>query len=42
MAKHERFSSVADALNAGLENLNKWYRKIGDTDTYFVCLGTLA
>ena len=39
MAAHPKFADISDAINAGLENLNKWYRKIDDTDIYFICLG---
>jgi hypothetical protein len=37
----KKFEVVAPALSAGLENLNKWYRKTDDTDAYFICLGTV-
>jgi hypothetical protein len=39
MAAHPRFAEVSDAINDGLDNLRKWYRKIDDTDVYFICLG---
>lgn len=32
---------MKDSINCGLENVEKWYRKTGDTDVYFICLGTL-
>ncbi|KAG1792926.1 ribonuclease H-like domain-containing protein [Suillus plorans] len=38
MADDEKFSSIADALQAGLENLGKWSRKTDETDMYFICL----
>jgi hypothetical protein len=38
MAAHPKFADISDTINAGLENLNKWYRKIDDTDVYFICL----
>jgi hypothetical protein len=38
MAAHPKFSEISDAINAGINNLNKWYRKIDDTDVYFICL----
>jgi hypothetical protein len=41
MAKHDRFEEVHAAIDAGLENLRKWYRKVDDTDAYFICLGSL-
>lgn len=41
MARHEKFSNVSDAISAGMENLNKWYRKVDDTDAYFIALGML-
>jgi hypothetical protein len=40
MAAHRKFADVSDAINAGIENLNKWYWKIDDTNVYFICLGT--
>jgi hypothetical protein len=39
MANHDRFDSVASSIGSGLENLKKWYRKVDDTDAYFICLG---
>jgi hypothetical protein len=39
MANHDKFIDIADAIHAGIENLNKWYRKTDDTDAYFICLG---
>jgi hypothetical protein len=40
MRNISKFSDLAGAINAGLQNVNKWYRKSDDTDIYFVCLGT--
>ncbi len=39
MAKHDRFEDVTYAIEAGLDNLKKWYRKVDDTDAYFICMG---
>jgi hypothetical protein len=39
MADASKFYELSDAINGGLENLNKWYRKTNDTDAYFICLG---
>ncbi|KAG2050400.1 hypothetical protein BDR06DRAFT_1011235 [Suillus hirtellus] len=39
MADDEKFSSIADALQAGLENLGKWSHKMDEIDVYFICLG---
>ncbi|KAG2037929.1 hypothetical protein BDR03DRAFT_817583, partial [Suillus americanus] len=39
MAADDKFSSVADALHAGLKNLGKWSQKTDKTDVYFICLG---
>ena len=39
MAVHPKFSELSGAIEAGLQNLNKWYRKTDDTDVYFICLG---
>jgi hypothetical protein len=41
MAKHEKFDEVSGAIEVGLENLRKWYRKVDDTNAYFICLGEL-
>lgn len=41
MAELPRFSEVEHAIQKGLENINKWYRKVNDTDAYFICLGML-
>jgi len=38
MAELPRFSEVEHAIQKGLENINKWYRKVNDTDAYFICL----
>jgi hypothetical protein len=34
-----KFAIMSDAIKSGLKNLQKWYRKMDDTDVYFVCLG---
>jgi hypothetical protein len=39
MAGTAKFSELQDAIEAGLENLRKWYRRTDDTDVYFICLG---
>ena len=39
MAKLPKFCTIADAIQSGLENLRKWYRKTDDTNVYFVCFG---
>ena len=39
MARHDRFEDVTDAIEAGLANLRKWYRKVDDTNVYFICMG---
>ena len=36
-----KFYAVKDAIQAGLKNLGKWYRKVDETDVYFICLGML-
>jgi hypothetical protein len=28
-----------ETIRCGLKNLTKWYRKVDDTDAYFICLG---
>jgi hypothetical protein len=39
MAELPQFSELEGALRKGLANLDKWYRKVNDTDAYFICLG---
>ncbi|KAJ7453409.1 hypothetical protein FB451DRAFT_1185218 [Mycena latifolia] len=41
MAALPKFADMAPSIEAGLENIAKWYRKTDDTDVYFICLGTL-
>ena len=38
MTSHSRFQELHEAIEAGLENIRKWYRKVDDTDAYFICL----
>ena len=40
MAELPKFSEVEHAMRKGLENIDKWYRKVNETDAYFICLGT--
>ena len=42
MADLPKFSELGHAIRKGLENINKWYRKVNDTDAYFICLGMLV
>lgn len=39
MANAPKFSELREAINSGLENMDKWYRKTNNTDAYFICLG---
>src|SRR5580658_3890430 len=39
MASNEKFQVLQAPIEAGLENLRKWYRKVDETDAYFICLG---
>jgi hypothetical protein len=41
MMNNPKFYAVKDAIQAGLKNLGKWYRKVDETDVYFICLGML-
>lgn len=41
MAQLPKFSEVKPAICKGIENISKWYRKVNDTDAYFICLGNL-
>ncbi|KAJ6557131.1 hypothetical protein B0H10DRAFT_2446187 [Mycena sp. CBHHK59/15] len=33
----QKFADMKDSINAGLENLAKWYQKADDTDVYSTC-----
>jgi len=39
MAKHPRFTEVHVPIEAGLVNLRKWYRKVDNTNAYFIYFG---
>ena len=39
MAELPKFLEVKDAIQKGLESLNKYHGKVNDTDAYFICLG---
>ena len=39
MLRHKKFEEVHIPIEAGLANLRKWYRKVDDTNAYFICLG---
>ena len=32
------YSEVEGSIYKGIENLDKWYNKVNDTDAYFICL----
>ena len=34
-----KFEEVSSAISMALENVNKWYHKVDESDTYFICLG---
>jgi hypothetical protein len=38
MAKESKYAPVADALEAGLDNLRKWYKSLDESNMYFICL----
>ena len=38
MVKNPRYQRIALALQAGLDNLCKWYRALDDSNLYFICL----
>jgi Mg2+ and Co2+ transporter CorA len=40
MAKLSKFFEIEGAIRKGIENIDKWYRKVNDTDAFFICLGT--
>lgn len=39
MADDIRYASIEGAINQGLKNVNKYYKKTGDSNVYFICLG---
>jgi hypothetical protein len=40
MVEQHRFRDVKDAITQGVNNLQKWYRKVDNTSSaYFICLG---
>jgi hypothetical protein len=38
MVKNPDYAPIVPALQAGLENLCKWYRSLDDSSIYFICL----
>lgn len=40
MAAQPKYNKISESIDAGLDNLAKWYRTMDDSDTYFVCMGT--
>jgi hypothetical protein len=40
MEINSEFAEISPAIRAGIDSLDKWYRKTDDTDAYFICLGT--
>lgn len=41
LAKKTEHEDIKEAIDFGLKNIDKWYRKLDDTDIYFICLGKL-
>jgi len=39
MANDPEYMSIADAIEKGLKNVEKYYQKTSDSDVYFICLG---
>jgi hypothetical protein len=37
-----KFYPVRDAIEMGLEKLQKWYKSLNNIDSYFICLGELV
>jgi hypothetical protein len=37
-----KFYPVRDAIEKGLEKLQKWYKSLDQSDSYFICLGVLT
>jgi hypothetical protein len=38
MANHPKFYDIEESIRVGLQNLQKWYRRIDDMNVYFICL----
>ena len=34
-----KYAPVANAIQQGLKNVGKYYKKTTDSDVYFICLG---
>lgn len=39
MASQSKYYEISESIEAGLDNLAKWYRTTDDSDAYFVCMG---
>lgn len=39
MANDPQYTLIADAIKHGLKNVDKYYKKMSDSDVYFICLG---
>jgi hypothetical protein len=42
MAAQDKFEPIKDAIEAGLRNIVKWYRRTDETSIYFVAHGSVA
>ncbi|KAG1800104.1 uncharacterized protein BJ212DRAFT_1488071 [Suillus subaureus] len=38
MANDPEYTSIADVIQKGLKNVEKYYEKTSDSDVYFICL----
>jgi hypothetical protein len=38
MADNPKYAPIADAIKQGLKNVDKYYKKACELDTYFICL----
>lgn len=39
MAIDAKYAPIANAIQQGLKNVDKYYKKTTDSDVYFICLG---
>ena len=39
MSEIQKFLELKDAILKGLENIDKWYCKVNDTDAFFIRFG---
>jgi hypothetical protein len=38
MAADVQYASIANAIKQGLKNIDKYFKKMSESDVYFICL----